>query len=85
MFPFSDFAIALSWNAVEWTFKRNLPGEKRSETIHQQKNTSDKSEVFFQAGDGIRTRECQLGRLMPYHLATPAMPYYFTLLPPFGQ
>ena len=24
------------------------------------------------AGDGIRTRECQLGRLMPYHLATPA-------------
>jgi hypothetical protein len=24
------------------------------------------------AGDGTRTRECQLGRLMPYHLATPA-------------
>ena len=24
------------------------------------------------AGDGIRTREYQLGRLMPYHLATPA-------------
>ena len=24
------------------------------------------------AGDGIRNRECQLGRLMPYHLATPA-------------
>ena len=29
--------------------------------------------VFFsRAGDGIRTREYQLGRLMPYHLATPA-------------
>ncbi len=25
------------------------------------------------AGDGIRTRGYQLGRLMPYHLATPAM------------
>jgi hypothetical protein len=25
------------------------------------------------AGDGIRTREYQLGRLMPYHLATPAI------------
>ena len=25
------------------------------------------------AGDGIRTREYQLGRLMPYHLATPAL------------
>src|SRR5512143_950135 len=24
------------------------------------------------AGDGIRTREYQLGRLTPYHLATPA-------------
>ena len=24
------------------------------------------------AGDGDRTRECQLGKLMPYHLATPA-------------
>jgi hypothetical protein len=27
---------------------------------------------LFRAGDGIRTREYQLGRLMPYHLATPA-------------
>ena len=26
----------------------------------------------YRAGDGIRTREYQLGRLMPYHLATPA-------------
>ena len=28
--------------------------------------------VETRAGDGIRTRECQLGKLMPYHLATPA-------------
>jgi hypothetical protein len=28
--------------------------------------------LLFRAGDGIRTREYQLGRLMPYHLATPA-------------
>jgi hypothetical protein len=28
--------------------------------------------VVLRAGDGIRTREYQLGRLMPYHLATPA-------------
>jgi hypothetical protein len=28
--------------------------------------------ISFKAGDGIRTRECQLGRLMPYPLATPA-------------
>jgi hypothetical protein len=27
---------------------------------------------FQGAGDGIRTHECQLGRLMPYRLATPA-------------
>ena len=29
-------------------------------------------ELMFRAGDGIRTHEYQLGRLMPYHLATPA-------------
>ena len=28
--------------------------------------------LMFRAGDGIRTREYQLGGLMPYHLATPA-------------
>src|SRR4030042_578221 len=28
--------------------------------------------AICRAGDGIRTREYQLGRLMPYHLATPA-------------
>ena len=27
---------------------------------------------FVGAGDGIRTREYQLGKLGPYHLATPA-------------
>jgi hypothetical protein len=32
------------------------------------------------AGDRIRTGECQLGRLMPYHLATPA--YLFDYLMP---
>ena len=31
------------------------------------------------AGDGIRTREYQLGRLMPYHLATPAYLCYYRL------
>ncbi|GEM_PF-5311844 len=30
------------------------------------------------AGDGIRTHEYQLGRLMPYHLATPARDMDFT-------
>ena len=25
------------------------------------------------AGDGTRTRECELGKLVPYHLATPAL------------
>src|ERR1043165_5446849 len=32
----------------------------------------------IRAGDGIRTRGYQLGRLMPYHLATPACGRYFT-------
>ncbi len=32
------------------------------------------------AGDGIRTREYQLGRLMPYHLATPACARDFTTI-----
>ena len=27
---------------------------------------------FFGAGDGTRTRACELGKLVPYHLATPA-------------
>ena len=26
----------------------------------------------YGAGDGVRTRECELGKLVPYHLATPA-------------
>ena len=30
------------------------------------------TEALVRAGDGIRTHEYQLGRLMPYHLATPA-------------
>lgn len=29
--------------------------------------------TFFGAGNGTRTRECQLGKLMPYHLAMPAI------------
>ncbi len=29
------------------------------------------------AGDGIRTREYQLGRLTPYHLATPASTSFY--------
>ena len=32
------------------------------------------------AGDGIRTHEYQLGRLMPYHLATPACERHFTTI-----
>lgn len=28
--------------------------------------------LFTGAGNGTRTRECQLGKLMPYHLAMPA-------------
>jgi hypothetical protein len=41
----------------------------------------------LRAGDGIRTHEYQLGRLTPYHLATPACknftcePYYMGVLP----
>ena len=45
------------------------------------KHNKEKAALFgrFRAGDGIRTRVCQLGRLMPYHLATPAC---FAILPP---
>ncbi len=32
----------------------------------------DKEFDFCGAGDGTRTREYQLGKLGPYHLATPA-------------
>ena len=28
--------------------------------------------ILHGAGDGVRTRECELGKLVPYHLATPA-------------
>lgn len=32
--------------------------------------------LFFGAGNGTRTRECQLGKLMPYHLAMPAIAHW---------
>ncbi len=41
--------------------------------------------VLYRAGDRIRTGECQLGRLMPYHLATPATDYDFTVMRVCGQ
>ncbi len=37
------------------------------------------------AGDGIRTREYQLGRLMPYHLATPASALILPLPPGWSR
>ena len=40
----------------------------------QKKSVHPKADAYVQygAGDGIRTRECKLGKLVPYHLATPA-------------
>jgi hypothetical protein len=38
----------------------------------------------FRAGDGIRTREYQLGRLTPYRLATPAGEFCGLIILAFG-
>ena len=51
-----------------------LPGSGTREVPPEGKPTNKKkdSDESFRAGDGTRTHEYQLGRLMPYHLATPA-------------
>jgi hypothetical protein len=41
-------------------------------SFNQQSKIINLQSQISRAGDGIRTREYQLGRLMPYHLATPA-------------
>ena len=37
--------------------------------------------MLYGAGDGTRTRECELGKLVPYHLATPARPVIVAQFP----
>lgn len=37
--------------------------------------------IFNGAGDGTRTRGCKLGKLVPYHLATPALKRIIRYLP----
>ncbi len=41
--------------------------------------------LALRAGDGIRTRECLLGKQVPYHLATPARMPRDYISPVFGK
>ena len=41
--------------------------------------------VINGAGDGTRTRECELGKLVPYHLATPAYIRFVLRAKPCGH
>ncbi len=66
--------------------KRNLPQEKKNLGLlcrypaacsvgypgKRKGHGRNRGRVDNGAGDGTRTRECELGKLVPYHLATPA-------------
>ena len=64
MFGEPGISLTRPENSVGEEIKKTFPGnEVRGRSFDF---------TVRRAGDGIRTRGCQLGKLMPYHLATPA-------------
>ena len=81
-------ALTIHSSAMEGGCKQDRGGQPAArvrlrrgrEPERLRKSASDfRSRHRSGAGDGIRTRGYQLGRLMPYHLATPARPNRKTL------
>ena len=63
----------LAINASRLFNARTLAGSSPGTLLKKARQRSVTVLVHFSgAGNGTRTRECQLGKLMPYHLAMPA-------------
>lgn len=63
----------LATNASRLLYARTLAGSSPGTILKKARHRDGAVLVLFTgAGNGTRTRECQLGKLMPYHLAMPA-------------
>ena len=63
----------LATNASRLLNARTLAGSSPGTLLKKARNRDGAVPVpLTGAGNGTRTRECQLGKLMPYHLAMPA-------------
>ena len=63
----------LATNASRLFYARTLSGSSPGALLKKARQRDAAVLVLFTgAGNGTRTRECQLGKLMPYHLAMPA-------------
>lgn len=63
----------LATNASRLLYARTLSGSSPGTLLKKARHRNGVVLLlFFGAGNGTRTRECQLGKLMPYHLAMPA-------------
>ena len=63
----------LAINASRLFNARTLSGSSPGTLLKKARHRNGVVLVLFTgAGNGTRTRECQLGKLMPYHLAMPA-------------
>ena len=63
----------LATNASRLLYARTLAGSSPGTILKKARHRDGAVLVLLTgAGNGTRTRECQLGKLMPYHLAMPA-------------
>ena len=63
----------LATNASRLLYARTLAGSSPGALLKKARHRDGAVLVLLTgAGNGTRTRECQLGKLMPYHLAMPA-------------
>ncbi len=63
----------LATDASRLLYARTLAGSSPGTLLKKARHRDGAVLVLFTgAGNGTRTRECQLGKLMPYHLAMPA-------------
>ena len=63
----------LATNASRLLYARTLAGSSPGALLKKARHRDGAVLVLLAgAGNGTRTRECQLGKLMPYHLAMPA-------------
>ena len=63
----------LATNASRLLYARTLAGSSPGTLLKKARRRDGAVLVLLTgAGNGTRTRECQLGKLMPYHLAMPA-------------
>lgn len=67
----------LATNASRLLYARTLAGSSPGALLKKARHRDGAVLVLLTgAGNGTRTRECQLGKLMPYHLAMPAIAHW---------